>query len=291
MKHICIVRERIYIVLYVVEDTILDSVKLLPFLFLTYLVMEYLEHKAGDKFQRFLKREGFGGPAAGGLLGMIPQCGLAAAASNLYAGGLITMGTLLAVFLSSSDEMLPILISERAPIKLIGEILLIKAVTGILVGTIVDLFFRKKEREHGDIHDFCEQEHCHCGDNMIKSALFHTVQIFLFVFIITFALNLSIHFLGENILAELILGNPLAGTAVAGLVGLIPNCAGSVILTKLYLEGAIGTGAAMAGLLTSTGVGLLVLFRVEHQKKDALKVLGILYAAGVLAGTVIGLWL
>ncbi len=282
-------KERVFIVLYVIEDTVIDTLKLLPFLFLTYLAMEYLEHHAGEKLQAWMGKAGWGGPVAGGLLGMVPQCGFAAAASNLYAGGIISLGTLLSVFLSASDEMLPILVSERAPIKLIGELLLLKAVIGVTAGIIIDtVFSRNRERAHGAIHRFCEQEHCRCAEGIWKSALSHTVRISLFIFAITFALNLSIHFMGENVLAGLILDRPALGAVVAGLVGLIPNCAGSVVVTQMYLEGAIGLGAAMAGLLTSTGVGLLVLFRVGHDRKDALRVLGMLYLIGVFSGIVIG---
>lgn len=277
--------------LHVIEDTVIDTLKLLPFLFLAYLAMEYLEHHAGEKFQAWMGKAGWGGPVAGGLLGMVPQCGFAAAASNLYAGGIISLGTLLSVFLSASDEMLPILVSERAPVKLIGELLLLKAVIGIISGIIIDsVFSRKRERTSGALHRFCEQEHCHCAEGIWKSALSHTVRISLFIFAITFALNLSIYFMGENVLAGLILDRPVLGAVVAGLVGLIPNCAGSVVITQMYLEGAIGLGAAMAGLLTSTGVGLLVLFRVGHNRKDALRVLGMLYFIGVFSGIVIGLF-
>ena len=271
----------------VILDTLVDVVKLLPFLFLTYIVMEYLEHKTGDKTAALVRKAGKFGPVIGGFLGIVPQCGFSAAASNLYAGRVITLGTLMAIYLSTSDEMLPILISEQAPIGTILKILLGKAAIGIVAGLVIDLLLRgrnKEEREH--IHDMCEQEHCHCEKGIVRSALSHTLQISLFILVITFALNLILFFVGEDALAGLIQNRRFAGPLLAGLVGLIPNCAGSVVITQLYLEKIIGIGAAFAGLLTGSGVGLLVLFRVNHDRKENLKILGLLYVIGVAAGIV-----
>ena len=273
----------------VIQETLIDTLKLIPFLFLAYLAMEYLEHRTGEKTQRLIRRAGRSGPILGGLLGIVPQCGFSAAASNLYAGRVISLGTLLAIYLSTSDEMLPILISEQAPVELILRILLGKAGIGMAAGLMVDLVMRKKRSEEHHIHNICEQEHCHCEKGVFRSALSHTGQIALFILLVTFLLNLILHFVGEDALANLILNRPLLGPVLAGVVGLIPNCAGSVAITQLYLEGAMGLGAAMAGLLTGSGVGLLVLFRVNHEKKENLKILGLLYVIGVLAGIVIGL--
>ena len=273
----------------VIQETLIDTLKLIPFLFLAYLAMEYLEHRTGEKTQRLIRRAGRSGPILGGLLGIVPQCGFSAAASNLYAGRVISLGTLLAIYLSTSDEMLPILISEQAPVELILRILLAKAGIGMAAGLMVDLVMRKKRSEEHHIHNICEQEHCHCEKGVFRSALSHTGQIALFILLVTFLLNLILHFVGEDALANLILNRPLLGPVLAGVVGLIPNCAGSVAITQLYLEGAMGLGAAMAGLLTGSGVGLLVLFRVNHEKKENLKILGLLYVIGVLAGIVIGL--
>ena len=273
----------------VIQETLIDTLKLIPFLFLAYLAMEYLEHRTGEKTQRLIRRAGRSGPILGGLLGIVPQCGFSAAASNLYAGRVISLGTLLAIYLSTSDEMLPILISEQAPVELILRILLAKAGIGMAAGLMVDLVMRKKRSEEHHIHNICEQEHCHCEKGVFRSALSHTGQIALFILLVTFLLNLILHFVGEDALANLILNRPLLGPVLAGVVGLIPNCAGSVAIIQLYLEGAMGLGAAMAGLLTGSGVGLLVLFRVNHEKKENLKILGLLYVIGVLAGIVIGL--
>lgn len=271
----------------VILDTLLDVVKLLPFLFLTYIVMEYLEHKTGDKTAALVKKAGKFGSVIGGILGIVPQCGFSAAASNLYAGRVITLGTLMAIYLSTSDEMLPILISEQAPIGTILKILLGKAAIGIAAGLVIDLLMRgKNENDHEHIHDMCEQEHCHCEKGIVRSALSHTLQISLFILVITFALNLILFFVGEDALAGLIQNRRFLGPLLAGLVGLIPNCAGSVVITQLYLEKIIGIGAAFAGLLTGSGVGLLVLFRVNHDRKENLKILGLLYVIGVVAGIV-----
>lgn len=275
--------------LHVIEHTLLESVKLVPFLFLTYLAMEYLEHKAGGKTARLVKKAGRWGPFIGGIAGAVPQCGFSAAASNLYAGRVITLGTLIAIYLSTSDEMLPILISEKQPMDLIFKILLTKIVIGIFVGFFIDLaFFGKKEaKEHNHIHELCEHENCHCEEGIFRSAVSHTLQITFFIVVITFALNAALHFVGEDALANLILNRPVVGPILAGVVGLIPNCAASVVITQLYLSGAMSAGAMMSGLLVSAGVGLLVLFRVNHNKKENLKITGLLYAIGVLAGIVI----
>lgn len=276
----------------VILDTLLDVVKLLPFLFLTYLAMEYLEHKTGDKAELLVKKAGRFGPVIGGVLGIVPQCGFSAAASNLYAGRVISLGTLMAIYLSTSDEMLPILISEQVSFWLIVKILLAKAVIGMVAGLIIDFLLRKKGLEqHEHIHDICEHEHCHCEKGIFRSALSHTAQITFFILIITFALNLILYFVGEDALANLILSKPVVGPLLASLVGLIPNCAGSVVITQLYLEKVIGIGSAMAGLLTGSGVGLLVLFRVNHNRKENLRILGLLYGIGVLTGIVIELLL
>ncbi len=280
-------------------DTLLDVAKLLPFLFLTYAAMEYLEHRAGGRTEALVKRAGRLGPVIGAGLGAVPQCGFSAAASNLYAGHVITRGTLIAIYLSTSDEMLPVLISEKAPVGLILQILLGKALIGMGAGLAIDLFGRRKKERKGQslqerdlpgqeqIHEFCEQGHCRCEKGIWSAALVHTARIAFFILLITFGLNLILFWAGEEALESMILNNPAAGPILAGIVGLLPNCAGSVVITQLYLKGVIGIGAAMAGLLTGSGIGLLVLFRVNHNRRENLKLLGLLYSIGVLAGIVI----
>lgn len=275
--------------LHIIEHSILDTLKLVPFLFLTYLVMEYMEHKTGSKAQSLIKKAGKFGPVLGGLLGIVPQCGFSAAASNLYTGRVITVGTLVAIYLSTSDEMLPILLSAKAPVKEIIVILLTKAVIGIIAGVIIDLLIRGKHDDHDHIHDICENENCHCENGIFRSAVKHTLQITFFILLVTLALNLLLHNGGEEVLANVLLNRPILGPVLAGLVGLIPNCASSVVITQLYVSGAMNFGAAMAGLLCGSGVGLLVLFKVNHDKKENLKILVLTYGIGVVAGILLGL--
>ncbi|MCD7725243.1 MAG: arsenic efflux protein [Clostridiales bacterium] len=267
----------------VISDSLIDGVKLLPFLFLTYLAMEYLEHKAGEKMQEAIRRSGKGGPAIGGILGLFPQCGFSAAASNLYAGRIITLGTLMAIYLSTSDEMLPIMISENVGIGMIVKILALKVAVAMAAGFIIDAVFRKQEK-HMQIGHICEQHHCHCEEGIWKSALHHTVEIFLYILLISFVLNLVIELIGEEVLGSLLLNRPVIGELIAGLVGLIPNCAASVMITQLYLRGVISAGAMMAGLFAGSGVGVLVLLRVNDNRKENLRIILLLYVIGVAAG-------
>ncbi len=277
--------------LEVIADTLADTVRLLPFLFLTYLAMEYLEHKTAGRAETVLKKGGRLGPVAGGILGMVPQCGFSAAAANLYAGRVITLGTLISVYLSTSDEMLPILISEadRVGLGTILKILVLKAAVGMAAGLAVDVLVRQKQEVHGHIHALCEHEHCHCeeGGSIWKSAMIHTLQITFFILLISFALNLLLFFFGEELLGRLLLNRPVAGELLAALVGLIPNCAASVVLTRLYLDGAMSFAACMSGLLTGAGVGSLILFRVNRNKKENVKILLLLYGIGVAAGLIL----
>lgn len=275
----------------IITDTLSDGIKLLPFLFATYLVMESIEHRTSQKTRRIMKKSGKWGPAVGGILGIVPQCGFSTAASNLYAGRIITLGTLFAVFLSTSDEMLPVLISQQAPFFTIIRILAVKAVIGILAGFAIDLLIQMKKgmkQEELRIEHICDHQHCHCGEGkIIKSAIHHTLQIFLFIILISFLLNLLIGFVGEDVLAAFISNRPVLGPALAGLVGLIPNCASSVVLTQLYLEGVLGAGALTAGLLAGSGVGLLVLYRVNDDLKENIKITLMLYGIGVVSGITI----
>lgn len=272
----------------VILDSFIDSIKLLPFLFLTYLIMEYLEHKAGSRMQAAIRGAGKGGPVIGGILGIFPQCGFSAAASNLYAGRIITMGTLMAVFLSTSDEMLPIFISENVGVEMIVKVLTVKVVVAVVVGFVVDCISRKSEKDM-QIGHLCEQHNCHCENGIWKSSLHHTVEIFLYILLISFVLNLLIAWVGEDILGGMILNRPVVGAMIAGLVGLIPNCAASVVITQLYLGGVLSAGAMIAGLLAGTGVGLLVLFRVNDNRRENLWFIGLLYVTGVVAGIIVEL--
>ena len=280
--------------LHVLVHTLIDTMKLLPFLFLAYLGIELIEQKAGDKTTKMIKKAGKFGPVLGSLLGVVPQCGFSAAASNLFAGKIITMGTLIAIFLSTSDEMLPILISEAVPAGTIIMILAIKVIIAIVVGMIVDLIFRKKQKEEAkeEIHKLCDEEHCHCEEHgIIRSSIIHTLQIFVYILIISFVLNIIIHFVGEETIAKLVLNVPVLGPVISSLVGLIPNCASSVILTQVYLENIISIGSMIAGLLVNSGIGILILFRVNKSKKENITILGILYLVGVISGIILDIFM
>ncbi|MDO4522431.1 MAG: putative manganese transporter [Eubacteriales bacterium] len=271
----------------VILDAGIDTLKLLPFLFLTYLAMEYLESHTGEHTAQMLTRTRNAGPLIGGLLGMIPQCGFSSAASSLYSGGIITAGTLIAVFLSTSDEMLPILLSGNAPIPDILRILGLKVVFGIIFGFIVDVllrFLRPKNPER-HIHDLCEHDHCHCEEgSMLYSTLNHTLQVALFILIVNLVLGFLVEAIGMNRLITGFQSYPVLSIFITALIGLIPNCASSVAITTLYLQGVLSFGSMMAGLLACAGIGLVVLFRNNRRQRVNLAILGTLYVISVICG-------
>lgn len=280
-------------------DAVLDSLKILPFLFVTYLIMEYLESHTEDRVRDLVKRAGWMGPFWGGLLGAVPQCGFSAAASNLYAGRAISLGTLIAIFLSTSDEMIPIMISEAVPVTKMLKLLLVKLIIGILCGFLIDGFCHirssRKTGQPEDGEDFlierlCEKEHCHCENgSIVGSALKHTLHIILFVFAITVLLNLAFLFLGEDRLTAVISSRPITGMFLSALIGLIPNCGASVLLTQMYLHGVLPASHLIAGLLDGAGVGLLILFRVNPDQKENLRITLLLYLLAVVFGLLIHL--
>lgn len=275
------------------HHALIDTAKILPFLFFTYLVLEWIEHKAAEKTAKLAASAGKFAPAVGGILGAIPQCGFSASAAGLYAGGVITLGTLISIFLSTSDEMLPIMLSSDMKLSRIFFIVAIKIALGIFTGFLIDLFLKskKKTRERNSVSDLCEDENCHCGEKGIfLSSLFHTVQVGAFIFLLTFLITWLIHGVGEEKLSELAAGAGIFGPLVAGLVGLVPNCASSVILTTLFVEDVIGTGSLMAGLLAGSGVGLLVLFRINKNLKENLIITAIVYLSGITYGLLFDLF-
>ena len=278
-------------ILHILEHTLTDTIKILPFLLIAYLIMEYIEHKTTKKTKEAIKKSGKFGPLIGSILGAFPQCGFSVAATNLYAARVITLGTLISVYLSTSDEMIPIFISEGASIVTLLKILGIKVLIGMIAGFVIDLVLRlrKKDDEEERIIDLCEKEHCHCDHGIFKSALKHTINIFLFVLIITFVINIIIYFIGEDTIAGFVGSNPILGPVLGGIIGLIPNCASSVILTQLYLENVIPAATMISGLLVGAGVGLIVLFKMNKGIKQNLKITGLLYAIGVVSGIIIQL--
>lgn len=331
------------------EHAFIDTLKLVPFLFVTYLAMEALEHYASSKSIAAVRRAGTAGPIIGALLGVVPQCGFSAAAATLYSARVITLGTLFAVFLSTSDEMLPIMIAAQAPAGFIVEVLAIKALCGLIAGFAIDAVLRLRHHavEAMRIRDLCERDHCGCDDEsdalqehgggvagriddrdgghlngkesgaeasrasdghddahshdhshghahgfgaIAKSSLVHTLQVTLFIFLVSLALEIVIDGVGEDALASFISANSNLSVVVSAIVGLIPNCAASVVLTELYLEGALSTGAMLAGLLVSAGVGLLVLFRANRPMHENFLIVAGLVACGVAFGFIVGVF-
>ena len=273
----------------VIQDTLIDALKLLPFLFLTYLLMEFIEHKTSNKAKERIKKSGKFGPFFGSLLGILPQCGFSVSATNFYSARVITLGTLISVYLSTSDEMLPVMISEAFPVQEILKILAIKLVIGMIAGFLIDLVLRlrNKNQEEEKIEDICEKDHCHCEKGIVKSAIHHTIHILLFILLITFALNLIIYWIGEENIAGFLINQPILGPVIASLIGLIPNCASSVIITELYLGNVINAETLIAGLLVNAGVGLAILFRTNKGIKQNLAIVALLYAIGVISGIVL----
>lgn len=276
-----------------VFHTLEHSLPLLPFLFLTYLLMELLEHKTSEKAMHLISRAGRLGPLFGGLLGAVPQCGFSAAASGLYAGRVISVGTLIAVFLATSDEMVAVVLSAGAQnpelLKKLLPILALKVIAGIAVGFVIDIIVKKDVHTHA-IGDVCADENCHCHERSIfLSALIHAAKIWCFILIATFAINNVIYFVGEENLGGFMTSIPVLGEFIAGIFGLIPNCASSVVLTELYLGGVITAGQMLSGLFTGAGIGVLVLFRSNKRLKENLVILAILYISGVLLGMLLGM--
>lgn len=271
----------------IIIDTLIDTLKLVPFLFIAFLLIELFEHKFSKKSIKVVESSGKYGPILGSILGIIPQCGFSVMATNLYVTRLITLGTLISIYLSTSDEMLPILISEKAEFSLIIKILLIKLFIGMLVGFIIDKIFKvKKEKKN---YDICEEEHCHCKESIIISSLKHTLNIVVFILLINFILNICFNYLGQDYLSKILLKDSFFGPFISSLIGLIPNCGASVMLTELYINNAINFGSLISGLLTGSGIAIMILFKTNKHFLENLKIVGILYIVGVLSGIIIEL--
>ena len=269
---------------HILSHSLLDSAVLIPFLFLTYLFMELLEHKAGDRLKGAIARAGRLGPLFGGLLGLIPQCGFSALAAGLFAGRIITPGTLLAVFLATSDEMLPIFLGAGVGAGQVFTVLGIKLGVAVLAGFLVDLVLVKNRREL-EVEELCDEENCHCEERGIwLSALLHTAKIFAFVLVVNLALTSAFELIGEESIAAVMSNIPVLGALLSALVGLIPNCAASVLVATLWTNGVISGGAMLGGLLTGAGAGLLVLFRTNRHLRENLLLLGLLFGIGAVFG-------
>ena len=292
----------------VLVDSIWDTLRLVPFLFATYLAMEALEHVSEDRMHQMIARSGAAGPLVGAALGAVPQCGFSAMAATLFSGRVITLGTLVAVILSTSDEMVPVLIAHQAPAGQLLAIVGAKAAVGFAAGIAIDLAVRVLGRA-GDgrfhIHELCERERCHCDDDddddgvdgghgghghggtlwhIVRSALHHTVQVTAFIFVLGFVFGLVIELVGHENLVAVLGAHPVRATFLAAFVGLIPNCGASVAIADLFMEGVLASGPMMSGLLASGGVGLLVLFRTNADLRQNLAVTALVYVVSVLMG-------
>jgi hypothetical protein len=308
----------------VLLDAVHDTLELVPFLFVTYLAMEALEHTAGGKTERIIARADKSGPVVGALLGALPQCGFSAMAGTLYAARVVSAGTLVAVILSTSDEMIPVFVAHEQPIGRLLAIMGAKVAIGMVVGLLVDVVLRALHRAgdgHAHIAELCEAAHCDCDEiegedpgasadgsavaapadahghahshshghgsrvwHIVRSALIHTAEVTFFIFLVTLAFGLVIELAGTDAIGHVLGVHPFRATLLAALIGLIPNCGASVAITELYLAGSLGAGPMMAGLLVSGGMGLLVLFRTNRDMRQNVAITAFIYVVGVVCG-------
>lgn len=268
-------------------DTIIDSLKILPFLFITYFLIEYIGHRSSHKLVSGLRKYGVAG---GALLGSFPQCGFSVAAANLYTNKVISVGTLIAVFISTSDEAIPVLLANSGSLKTIISLISIKIAIALVAGLIADRFFSGILKGKAAEEDFSISHHHHfhdCKGGIINSSIRHTMQIFIFMVITIFLMNLAIYLIGEENLSKLLFTNSVFQPAVAALIGFIPNCASSIILTQLYLSGSLSLGSAVAGLSTGAGVGLIVLFKENKNVNENIRIMFYIYIFSIVAGSLI----
>lgn len=278
--------------LHSLNHTFQDILHLLPFLLVAYILIELLEHKAGEKFQSFLARSGKFGSVIGGLLGMVPQCGFSVVCANFYAGRIVTTGTVVAVMLATSDEALALMVANGQSWDKIALLLASKLVIGVVTGLIVDLVYKRKESLPGN--ELCRDCGCHHHDHgFLKSVLFpalrHVVGILIFLLIVTFLLNFAVELIGEDMLASLLGGDSILQPIICAVFGFIPNCAASVVITELYMAGGLSFGSAVAGLCTGAGAGLLVLFRANRNQKENLFIVAVMFIAAVSSGILLHL--
>ena len=269
----------------VIKDTVIDTLKLIPFLWLTFYLIEVIEHKYQKKSQNIIKKSGKYGPILGGILGCFPQCGFSVMATNLYITKIISLGTLISIYLSTSDEMLPILLSEKSDIKTILSIIGVKVLIGIIAGIIIDLIF-KKRKEHS-IQEICEHEHCHCEKGILASSIHHTLNTIIFILITSFFINILMNYGLEQYLKNIFHTSSILTPFLSSLIGLIPNCGASIILTELYLNHILSFSSLISGLLTGSGVALLVLFKNNKNTKENLFILFLIYTIGAFSGLIL----
>jgi hypothetical protein len=273
---------------------VLENLLLLPFLLGTYLVLEMIERKSGGALESFFSRSRSFGPLIGASAGIIPQCGVSAAAASLFSAGVISIGTLLAVFFSTSDEMLPVLISNKIPFWVVGRIVALKFSFALVVGFVIDFILKslKLSRRDVSVGELCQSSHCGCSchHGVVRPALIHTFEVFFFILIIAGGIKLLLHFFGTHFFDTMKVSIPFVGELVSAAFGLVPNCAVSVVSTQLFVEGMISPGVLMANSFTSSGVGLLVLFRTNRSLKENFVILAVVYFLGAFLGFMSGLF-
>lgn len=273
----------------VLLDTLLDALKTLPFLFGAYLIIEFVEHRTADKFERWLSKFGKAGSVVGSFLGIVPQCGFSVVAANLYSNRIITAGTLIAVFISTSDEAIPVLLSSPESAEKIIPLILSKLLIAIIAGLVIDFsgILKPSEKDEESVVEY----HSHCDTDgesgILKCAFKHTLGTFIFLAAVMLVLNVTIYFIGEEALGAFLMGGSIFQPVLAGIIGMIPNCAASVIIAQLYAEGAISFASALSGLSVGAGLGLLVLFRTNTDKAECVKITLMLFFISVLTGMVL----
>ncbi len=264
--------------------TFVDIFYLIPYLYVTYLVLEYIEHRAHARIRNYIRSTRKFGPLVGALLSPVSGCGLSATAANFYVTRLISLGTLVAIYLATADEMLPLLISAGISGQIIIKILAFKIMFAAFIGFILDLYTTRKKQSF-EINNLCAHDHCGCHhESIFKSAFIHTAQITVFIFIISFILNLIFELSGTEFLNDLISRNPMSSILMSAAIGLIPNCAMSVGLTQLYIENVLPIAALISGVLSNAGVGLLVFYKTSHSIKETVKIAGLLFLFSILGG-------
>lgn len=281
---------------HAIEHMFLDSFTVLPFLFLVYLLINYLEqNKSSTKYEKLIGKKGIG-PVVGSLVGCLPQCGFSVVGSNLYSKRLISLGTLMAIFISTSDEAIPILFANPGMLKTVGLVLVMKVILAIVIGIVIDFIMSQRESSVEAVEKELGHKHC-CGNaccggetgGIWKRTLVHTFKVFAYILVINFILNGIIEFVGEDSLGTILLTDSVWQPALAALIGLIPNCAASIVITEMFVAGTLSFGALIAGLCTGAGIGLVVLFKANKNLKENLKIVGLLYILGTAAGMLIQL--
>lgn len=266
--------------MHTIIHSLIDTLKLIPILFVSFIVMEVIEHKFSNK--KKLKKINKFGPLAGATLGMIPQCGFSVIASTFYSARVITLGTLFSIYLSTSDEMLPLLIANKTDINVIAKLLFTKFILGLFFGVLVDLIYKNKIKNN--VEEFCEKDNCHCEEGIIKSSIVHTLKISLFIMIINIILNFIID---KEVLITFVSDSKIISPILTSLIGLIPNCASSIAITELYLNNIISFGSCISGLLASSGIGLLILFKENKNLKENIIILLLLVLFSTICGIII----